>query len=59
MIPAGETNLDEPVQSHLAHLLLITEGHLLLGQEDAIATVELQVCPPAKSERRFFMQRTV
>lgn len=48
---AGKTNLDEPVQNHLAHLLLITEGQLLLGHEDAIATVELEVCPPAKLER--------
>ena len=48
--PAGKTNLDEPVQNHLAHLLLITEGQLLLGHEDAIATIELEVCPPAKSE---------
>lgn len=50
-IPAGKTNLDEPVQSYLAHLLLITEGQFLLGHKDAVAAVELEVCPPAKSER--------
>lgn len=49
--PAGETHLDEPVQNHLANLLLITEGQLLLGHEDAVATVELEVCPPEKSGR--------
>lgn len=49
--PEGKTNLDEPVQNHLAHLLLITQGQLLLGHEDAIAAVELEVCPPEKSER--------
>lgn len=39
------------MQNHLAHLLLITQGQLLLGHEDAIAAVELEVCPPEKSER--------
>lgn len=49
--PAGETHLDEPVQNHFANLLLITEGQLLLGHEDTVATVELEVCPPEKSGR--------
>lgn len=46
-----EPDLDESVQHHLAHLLLVAERKLLLGHEDAVAAVELDVCPPGKSKQ--------
>jgi hypothetical protein len=48
----GKTDLDEPVQDHLAYFLFVTEGQLLLGHEDAVATVELNVCPPGNRRGR-------
>lgn len=47
----SKTDLDEPVQNHFAHLLFIAERKLLLGHEDTVTTVELDVRPPGKSKR--------
>lgn len=39
------------MQNRFAHLLFIAERKLLLGHEDTVTTVELDVRPPEKSKR--------
>lgn len=44
---AGKPHLNHPLQHIFASLFLVAEVGFLLRHEDTVATVKLDVCPPA------------